>query len=484
MTWETLGTRLAQLGGADLRLIPKVPSAKGRFIQMGLVLVSTAGLAVVSMTFALIDGLKASPWLAVPGALVWGFIILNIDRLLVQNIKPGNGPWRTIAVVVPRLVVAALLGMVIAIPLTLQIFDSEIKAEMQRENAQNINQIAKIRSDSPEAKRLAVVDATIRKDQDILNGKVPTATSPNVQAAQAALTRANQDLTAKRQAAQDAYARWRCELDGSLCNGGSGKVGDGPRAKALRRAYDTAAGAEADAQQAVAAARRTLDDANARAATANTTSVQEAQDQARRELPGALKERDQLNATLAQEAAKDNSIESGSTGLLARIQALNTLSGRDSSAFWAHWAVAALLFMIELLPVLVKFLTTLGPPSLYDRISDLEDDTSYDNATWQRNDSRRKIEQDSKKTRDIEDDMRARETALGIKANKHVAQRMEAILDVALEQWGEQVSQTLHAAGTAANGHDPTRRISTQAGPGTSSDAVRSQYGLPKSETL
>lgn len=262
-------------------------------------------------------------------------------------------------------------------------------------------------------------------------------------------------------------------------------MGDGPRAKALKRSYDTAAAAEADAQQAVATARKALDDANSQAAAANTTSVQEAQDQARKELPELLKERDQLNAALAQEAAKDNNVETSSTGLLARIQALNTLSGRNSSAFWAHWAVAALLFMIELLPVLVKFLTTLGPPALYDRISDLEDDTSYDNATWQRNDSRRKIEQDSKKMRDIEDDMRARETALGVKANKHVAQRMETILDVALEQWGEQVSQTLHAASTAAaNGHDPTRPVPDQTGPDTSSDAVRTQYRLPRSDTL
>src|SRR5690349_13751932 len=100
--------------------------------------------------------------------------------------------------------------------------------------------------------------------------------------------------------------------------------------------------------------------------------------------------------------------------------------------------------MVELLPVLVKFLLTLGPPALYDRITDLEEDTSYDNATWERNDNRRKIEQDSKKQQEIEDDMRTREKHLGIKANEHVARRMEAILDVALQQWGEQVTNTLH----------------------------------------
>src|SRR3954447_23537139 len=104
MTWVSVGTRLAQLGGANLQILPNVPSAKGRFIQMGLVLLSTAGLAVLSMSFALIEGLKSAPWLAVPLAFIWGFIILNIDRLLIQNIKAGNSTRRAIGIMLPRLV--------------------------------------------------------------------------------------------------------------------------------------------------------------------------------------------------------------------------------------------------------------------------------------------------------------------------------------------------------------------------------------------
>src|SRR5262249_32623815 len=111
MAVPSLGTLLARLGGADAKLLSKVTSAQGRFTQRGLVLLSTARLAVVSMSFALVDGLKASWWVAVPMGLVWGFIILNLDRLLIQNMRPSTDLWRTIAMVVPRLAIAALLGV-------------------------------------------------------------------------------------------------------------------------------------------------------------------------------------------------------------------------------------------------------------------------------------------------------------------------------------------------------------------------------------
>jgi hypothetical protein len=486
MRLTSLGSPLARLGGANPDVLAQVTSAKSRFIQMGLVLLSTAGLAVVSMSFALIDGLGMNRALAILGGLVWGFVILNLDRVLIQNIRAASSIWRTAAMVLPRLVIAGLLGIVIATPLVLRTFASEIQAEMDKENAQHINEVGQIRRDSPDAKRLADVIQRISADQAVLAGQMPPATSPNVTAARDNLGAAQKNLAAKRAAAQDAYDQMICELDGNRCHGASGKHGPGPRYQALRRLYGIAATDEADAQKAVANAQQALDDANKAAAATNSGALAQAQDRARAELPGLTAERDRLQSELSNLNTTDLRRQSKDTGLLARIQALNRLGHDNSSAFWAHWAVAGLLFMIELLPVLVKLLATAGPPTVYDRVSELQDDSAYDAATQQRNIYRRQIEEDSKKRRAIEDDMRKREVRLGIKANAHVASKMEEILDAALEQWNDEVARTLHKATNAAHNAGPasTWAPPPQVGPHTSDSAVSKKYNLPNGGSL
>ena len=42
---------LAWLGGANLAILGRAPTTRGKFVQMGLVLLTTASIAGVSMTF-------------------------------------------------------------------------------------------------------------------------------------------------------------------------------------------------------------------------------------------------------------------------------------------------------------------------------------------------------------------------------------------------------------------------------------------------
>lgn len=483
MTEKTVGALLSRLGGANAEVLAKVPAAKGGFIQMGLVLLSTAGLAVVSMSFALVDGLKAPVWVAIPLGLGWGFVIINLDRMLIQNMRVGSGVWRAVGMIAPRLLVAGLLGIVIATPLVLRIFHDEILANMREENARSVAQLAADRKNGPEAKRLEEVNAKIATNEGVLAGNVPGITSPNVEAARTQLREAETTLTAKRDAAAKAYDAMRCELDGERCAGGSGKRGPGPRYEALKRLYGIAARDLERAEAAVRTAQNALDKANKEAAAGNTEKVEEAQTQARAELPGLRQERDKLQAGINGVTAVDSDIQINNTGILAQIEALGRIGEESPSAERAHLAVALLLFMIELLPVLVKLLTILGPPSVYDRISELDSNSTLDKATEERNTQRRTIEADSKKRRKIEDDMRNREVALGIQANKHVADQMEQILDVALEQWSRDVTRTLHTSQAAAAATPSGPKVPNQPG-APSTNGVRTAYNLPPQGAL
>ena len=442
------------------------------------------------MSFALVDGLSASWWAAVPVGLCWGFIILNLDRLLIQNIRAGGTVWRTIAMVLPRLIVAGLLGLVIATPLVLRVFQGEIVANMREENARATVELGKTRSDTPEAKELADLENRIRVNEGILAGDVPGLKSQNVDAARTTLADAERNLEAKRKIANDAYDRMVCELAGERCNGASGNKGPGPRYQALKKQYEVAAADVSSAQRAVAAAQTALDKANQDASNANTNAVAEAQEAARTELPGLRARRDALKAKLAGLRSGDLATQISNTGLLAQIEALGRVGDASSSARNAHWAVAGLLFMIELLPVLVKFFMSVGPPSVYDRISELDDSSTLDDATQRRNMERRQIEARSKKQRAVEDDMLNREQALGLRANAHVAREMEKILDVALAQWTAQVTSNLNTNGSngtgpggppGANGSQPgTSGIPPQPNHGP----IRSRFGLPPGPSL
>ena len=68
-------------------------------------------------------------------------------------------------------------------------------------------------------------------------------------------------------------------------------------------------------------------------------------------------------------------------GLLSQITGLERLSAREPILMWAHWLIAVLFFMIELLPVLVKVLTSHGEPSLYEKADALRRQVALDRVT-------------------------------------------------------------------------------------------------------
>ena len=444
MASSTLGDRLAQLGGAEPGILPEVPSARSKFIQMGLVLLSTAGLAVVSMAFALTDGLKVQWWFAIPLGVGWGFIILNLDRMLILNMRPGNSLWRTAGMLLPRIGMAALLGIVISTPIVLRVFQNEIATNETVVNAQAANSLGQTRAKSPTSTALTQVEAKIGTDEGILAGTVPGLTAANVAAGNGQLAAAQSNLADKRHVATDAYDKMTCELDGSNCQGASGRSGDGPRYQSLNRLYQIAAADLADAQTAVQTAQAAVDKANREVAASNTVTVAAAQTQAKTELPALYANRTVLQKQINGVMTQDSVVQASNTGLLAQIEALDRIGSTSPAANEAHWAVAGLFFMIELLPVLVKSLTSLGSPSLYDRISDLADESTYDDAVQRRRNHRRRMETDSQKHREFEDDMHTAEKAPRIKVNTLVDNEMEKILDVVLQQWSTQVMKTLH----------------------------------------
>ena len=165
-----------------------------------------------------------------------------------------------------------------------------------------------------------------------------------------------------------ARAIYQCELTGQGDVAGcSGVAGEGASSTAAK---DQLAQAQASYDDLAAKLRSAEADlAAAQAAGTADAGASEAQNkqQAKDELPAAREQYEAALAAYDARAAEVASGNAGAVGLLSQITGLEQLSAREPTLMWAHWLIAVLFFMIELLPVLVKVLTSWGEPSLYEK---------------------------------------------------------------------------------------------------------------------
>jgi len=379
--------RLAILGGADGVVLDEVPSETPRFVQMFFVLAGTALVSAISMMFALMTGVRVAAWFAVPLAIVWALIIFNLDRFLTSTMRSTRNVWRLIGLAIPRVIMAAIIGLVVAEPLVLQVFHNDIAREVNATNLVQAQSDQDAVTSGPEKQALdAAKEQVAALESQAASGVVAGADTTSGAAASAQAT--VDDLTAKLAAQQtvidQARAIYQCELTGqgagevAGCTGVAGEGASSTAAKdqlaAAQASYDDLAAKLRDAQAGLADAQAA---GTADASASEATNKQQAKD----ELPAA---RDQYQAALAAynaRAAEIAGANAGATGLLSQISGLERLSQREPALMWAHWLIASLFFMIELLPVLVKVLTSYGDPTLYEKADALRRQVALDRVT-------------------------------------------------------------------------------------------------------
>ncbi|WEG08302.1 DUF4407 domain-containing protein [Microbacterium horticulturae] len=383
--------RLAVLGGADAEVLAEVPIETSRFVQMFFVLAGTALVSALSMFFALITGVGVLVWVAIPVALVWALIIFNLDRFLTSTMKASTSILKLIALALPRVVMAAIIGIVVAEPLVLQVFHNDIAREVTSTNITNAVSDQQAVSDGPEKKALDAASKRVNQLEDQAATGIVAGTS-TTSAASAAAQKTVDDLSTKLDAQQkvidQARALYQCELTGQgkgSVAGCTGVTGSGASADAAKKQL-------ASAQDSYDALAAKLKDANATLAAADASSTAAAdasaaqnKKQAQDELPAARTQYTQALKAYDDRAASVAGGNAGAEGLLSQISALDRLSQREPTLAWAHWLIAALFFMIELLPVLVKVLTSYGEPSLYEKAETMRRQVALDRTsrrTW------------------------------------------------------------------------------------------------------
>jgi hypothetical protein len=344
---------LAGIAGADTTILREARSEQNRYAAMGAVIAMTAAMACVSAGFAMVMAMRVGLPAAIAVGLLWGTVVFNLDRLMVTQMVRQKARRSAFYQALPRVFIAVVLGAVISTPLVLQLFKPEIDRELQTMRQEAVDDYVARQNGGDLAKQIAGLQSRVDAEQKVISdsGTVDVSADPDV-------VSAKQAYDAVEAAYRTAYAAVICEIDGSC---GTGKVGHGPAFQEKQRRSDDLKAQRDRALQTYqdtrARVQREITRRNGDRAQAARTQLEADQKQ----LAG-LKSEQERGQQDYQLAARDDQ------GLLARLEALERLSGHRPLLLAAHLAVFLLFAAIELMPVLMKLLQTLGPETVYERL--------------------------------------------------------------------------------------------------------------------
>lgn len=288
--------------GAHQDLLKQFPSEHAKYSGLGGVLLATFVLASISAGYAVYTVFNNFLY-AILFAIVWGLIIFNFDRFLVSTMrKYGISKRKQLWMAVPRMILALLIGVTIARPLELKIFEKEVNVKM----TENLH------------KKIQRNDSLLALENNAL---INSATAERQR-----LTDRKQAIENQLANLQQAYVQ---EADGT---GGSQQRGVEKLTHLKMDAYN-------QAKNQYAAELLQLE--------ANIT-----------------KQDDILNNAKADMEQKRKDYEASAAanmGFLERNKALSDLSGEESSVFWSCLLISMLIVLIEIGPVLSKLIMPIGP---------------------------------------------------------------------------------------------------------------------------
>ncbi|HEU4610137.1 MAG TPA: DUF4407 domain-containing protein [Chitinophagaceae bacterium] len=288
--------------GAQQTLLKRFPTEHSKYSGLGAVILATFVLAALSSGYAVYTVFGNIGW-SIAFALIWGLIIFNLDRFLVSTMrKYGVSRRKQFYMALPRMGLALLIGITIARPLELKIFEKEIDTRVQ----QNMHH------------KMQLNDSLLRVENASMLANAGAERDRFVQRKQAIEDSLNH--------LQKAYVE---EADGT---GGSGRRGIEALTRLKQAAYEQA-----------------LQRLEPERALLNTK----------------ISKQDSLLAAAAagmQERQKVYESNLGhNVGFLERNKALSDLSSEEGSVFWTSCLLSLLFIMIEVGPVLSKLIMPVGP---------------------------------------------------------------------------------------------------------------------------
>lgn len=118
--------------GSVRYIVRQCPTDHEKIATIGLTVLFTCFLAFISGSYALWTVFENLP-IALIFGLVWGLMIFTLDRFIVSSIRKRKSKSAELIIASPRILVAVLIAMIIAVPLELRLFEPEINLYLQQD---------------------------------------------------------------------------------------------------------------------------------------------------------------------------------------------------------------------------------------------------------------------------------------------------------------------------------------------------------------
>lgn len=290
--------------GGNIHILRKTPSEWNKFAGIGGIVLFTAIFATLSAGYAMFTVFD-DMWISVGFAILWGLMIFNLDRYIVSSIKKTGTWWNQILMSIPRLILAAFLGIIISKPLELKIFEKEVNKQLNTIIQRNKTQL--------------------QKD---MNSRILQQSGPFDDEKKAI----QEKVAAYQKSYDSASVELEKEILGKESGLTSGKVGFGSNAKRKAELKEQRRQDLENYQKQVAPRVEYLD-----------------------------KEVSKVYTNIEKERDKTETFEDQFTGFAARLQALDELGKNSEIIGIAAAFIMGLFIALEIAPVLVKLISAVGP---------------------------------------------------------------------------------------------------------------------------
>jgi len=291
--------------GVHQPLLEECPSEKNKFVGIGASVFFTGLFACIAATYTLMIVFN-SYLIPIIIGLFWGLMIFNLDRYIISSIRKYESLKMNLWSIIPRLILACMLSLVIAKPLELKIFEQEITDEINLIR----REITQQQTDS--------INQQLKNELQLIELKEDQLAS---------------ELAVKTNKRDELVKMAQQEADGT---GGSGKRNLGPIYEVKK--------------------------ANLQAYQHELSEFKEYHD---RQFLKLQNQKDSLRNASAM--VIENVQQPMANGPAAQLHALNRLSSRSSTIWWAVFFITLLFIIVESTPILLKTLTPRGP---YDELLD------------------------------------------------------------------------------------------------------------------
>lgn len=130
--------------GVNKELLRQCPSEYSKYAGMGGTILCTGIMAMISGAYA-IHFVFQNELISVCFGIFWGILILNLDRFITSTMYSDGKhsvSWQEIKSAWPRILMAIFLGIVIATPLEMKLFEERIDVEIKKIETERLGNYA------------------------------------------------------------------------------------------------------------------------------------------------------------------------------------------------------------------------------------------------------------------------------------------------------------------------------------------------------